>query len=145
MNPHDQRSSDFKSDVSTNSTIPAVQNKKRAKDGVRTRDLHLGKVALYQLSYFRLLKRRYLLMSLLQNINAASPPCEILRRRSTPDLSGSYFRLMCIQYLFFTALARLPCKWNANVSKGFKFAICFLINIMLTLLIPWLLLYFLNF
>ncbi len=25
-----------------------------AKDGVRTRDLNLGKVALYQLSYFRL-------------------------------------------------------------------------------------------
>jgi hypothetical protein len=25
-----------------------------AKDGVRTRDLDLGKVALYQLSYFRL-------------------------------------------------------------------------------------------
>lgn len=27
----------------------------RAKDGVRTRDLDLGKVALYQLSYFRVL------------------------------------------------------------------------------------------
>jgi hypothetical protein len=26
----------------------------RAKDGVRTRDLDLGKVALYQLSYFRM-------------------------------------------------------------------------------------------
>gem|GEM_PF-2036447 len=29
--------------------------KKRAKNGSRTRDLNLGKVALYQLSYFRLL------------------------------------------------------------------------------------------
>lgn len=28
-----------------------------AKDGVRTRDLDLGKVALYQLSYFRVLVR----------------------------------------------------------------------------------------
>ncbi len=27
---------------------------RRAKDGVRTRDLDLGKVALYQLSYFRI-------------------------------------------------------------------------------------------
>ena len=27
---------------------------KRAKDGTRTRDLRLGKPALYQLSYFRL-------------------------------------------------------------------------------------------
>ncbi len=59
---------DFKSGVSTNSTIPAIhyclssylRKKHRtrclfrgAKDGVRTRDLDLGKVALYQLSYFR--------------------------------------------------------------------------------------------
>jgi hypothetical protein len=28
----------------------------RAKNGIRTRDLHLGKVALYQLSYFRFSK-----------------------------------------------------------------------------------------
>ncbi len=28
----------------------------RAKNGIRTRDLNLGKVALYQLSYFRELK-----------------------------------------------------------------------------------------
>ena len=28
----------------------------RAKNGIRTRDLHLGKVALYQLSYFRIVK-----------------------------------------------------------------------------------------
>jgi hypothetical protein len=46
--------------VSTNSTIPAITKKaplkvlfRGAKDGVRTRDLDLGKVALYQLSYFR--------------------------------------------------------------------------------------------
>ncbi len=42
---------DFKSCVSTNSTTRA----KRAKDGSRTRDLNLGKVALYQLSYFRII------------------------------------------------------------------------------------------
>jgi hypothetical protein len=41
---------DFKSCVSTNSTTRA----NGAKDGSRTRDLNLGKVALYQLSYFRL-------------------------------------------------------------------------------------------
>ena len=29
-------------------------NKKRAANGTRTRDLDLGKVALYQLSYFRI-------------------------------------------------------------------------------------------
>ena len=54
---------DFKSCVSTSSTTPApplvrVRKEKhrfrcfRAEDGVRTRDLDLGKVALYQLSYF---------------------------------------------------------------------------------------------
>ena len=57
-----------KSGVSTNSTIPAFMTAEAvtyekstgvgafyrgAKDGVRTRDLDLGKVALYQLSYFR--------------------------------------------------------------------------------------------
>ena len=29
-------------------------HKKRATDGIRTRGLHLGKVALYQLSYYRM-------------------------------------------------------------------------------------------
>ena len=59
LNPHRHCCPlDFKSSVSTDSTIRAsslyVSNKKRAKNGVRTRDLNLGKVALYQLSYFRL-------------------------------------------------------------------------------------------
>ncbi len=71
-----QWSLDFKSNVSTNSTIRAIllgaisikelflKNKTRsdnardrdfgAKDGIRTRDPDLGKVVLYQLSYFRL-------------------------------------------------------------------------------------------
>ena len=51
---------DFKSGVSTNSTTgaptknpPALEGL-RAKDGIRTRDPDLGKVVLYQLSYFRL-------------------------------------------------------------------------------------------
>jgi hypothetical protein len=48
--------------VSTNSTTRADLDKNQkgcplssrgAKDGVRTRDLDLGKVALYQLSYYR--------------------------------------------------------------------------------------------
>ena len=30
-----------------------LEFKKRAENGTRTRDLNLGKVALYQLSYFR--------------------------------------------------------------------------------------------
>ena len=57
LNPHRHYCPlDFKSSVSTDSTIRAFydKHKKRAKNGVRTRDLNLGKVALYQLSYFRL-------------------------------------------------------------------------------------------
>ena len=67
-----QRTQDFKSCVSTNSTIRACwflekrntkQVKKKAfnslkafgaKDEIRTRDPDLGKVVLYQLSYFRM-------------------------------------------------------------------------------------------
>ena len=48
-NPHSHHwPRDFKSLVSTNSTITA-----RAENGTRTRDPNLGKVVLYQLSYFR--------------------------------------------------------------------------------------------
>ena len=56
MNPHRHCCPlDFKSSVSTDSTIRAfMMDIKRAKNGVRTRDLNLGKVALYQLSYFRI-------------------------------------------------------------------------------------------
>ena len=57
LNPHRHCCPlDFKSSVSTDSTIRAFMmgHKKRAKNGIRTRDLNLGKVALYQLSYFRL-------------------------------------------------------------------------------------------
>ena len=73
-NPYEFKSSqDFKSCVSTSSTTSATPlgrlsfhlllKKKapksvlkfRAKDESRTRDLNLGKVTLYQLSYFRLL------------------------------------------------------------------------------------------
>ena len=32
------------------------ENKKRAENGTRTRDPNLGKVVLYQLSYFRSIK-----------------------------------------------------------------------------------------
>jgi NAD-dependent deacetylase len=60
-----QWTQDFKSCVSTNSTTWAFSAFKKnpsqirgitfgAKDEVRTRDLDLGKVALYQLSYFRI-------------------------------------------------------------------------------------------
>ena len=60
-----QWSRDFKSLVSTNSTTRAsddffkikpstlTEGFSRAKDEIRTRDPHLGKVMLYQLSYFR--------------------------------------------------------------------------------------------
>jgi hypothetical protein len=42
--------------VSTNSTTKVFpKNGKRAKDETRTRDPNLGKVVLYQLSYFRIL------------------------------------------------------------------------------------------
>ena len=36
-------------------SIAQSYNKERAVDEARTRDLHLGKVALYQLSYYRML------------------------------------------------------------------------------------------
>jgi hypothetical protein len=52
LNPHRHYCPlDFKSSVSTDFTIRAEHI--GAKNGIRTRDLHLGKVALYQLSYFR--------------------------------------------------------------------------------------------
>ncbi len=44
---------DFKSLVSTDSTIRA-SSRKRAENEARTRDPNLGKVVLYQLSYFRI-------------------------------------------------------------------------------------------
>ena len=50
-NPHSHYwPRDFKSLVSTNSTIAAPG----AENGTRTRDPNLGKVVLYQLSYFRI-------------------------------------------------------------------------------------------
>ena len=53
-NPHSHYwPRDFKSLVSTNSTIAAPYDE-RAENGTRTRDPNLGKVVLYQLSYFRL-------------------------------------------------------------------------------------------
>ena len=56
-NPHSHYwPRDFKSLVSTNSTIAAScyhYEKNGAANGIRTRDLDLGKVALYQLSYCR--------------------------------------------------------------------------------------------
>ncbi len=45
-----ERALPSESSVSTNSTTRAFR---RAKDGARTRDPNLGKVVLYQLSYFR--------------------------------------------------------------------------------------------
>ena len=63
LNPHLHCcKQDFKSCVSTNSTTRGSQKKTRkireffngAEDEIRTRDLNLGKVALYQLSYFRI-------------------------------------------------------------------------------------------
>ena len=44
---------DFKSLVSTDSTIRAA-SRERAENEARTRDPNLGKVVLYQLSYFRI-------------------------------------------------------------------------------------------
>ena len=54
-NPHSHYwPRDFKSLVSTNSTIAAALSRFGAANGTRTRDLNLGKVALYQLSYCRI-------------------------------------------------------------------------------------------
>jgi len=52
---------DFKSCVSTYSTIWAEELNFGADDKIRTCDLNLGKVALYQLSYIRELFRTLLL------------------------------------------------------------------------------------
>ena len=51
---------DFKSLVSTNSTIAAALSRFGAANGTRTRDLNLGKVALYQLSYCRIVLAKVL-------------------------------------------------------------------------------------
>ena len=57
-NPHNHYwSRDFKSLVSTNSTIAASIKNNGAENGTRTRDPDLGKVVLYQLSYFRIVLR----------------------------------------------------------------------------------------
>ena len=60
LNPHGHYCPrDFKSRVSTNSTTKAGDKKPRyfigirAENETRTRDPNLGKVMLYQLSYFR--------------------------------------------------------------------------------------------
>ncbi|GEM_PF-439235 len=54
-NPHGHHwPRDFKSLVSTNSTIAASVCFSGAENGTRTRDPDLGKVVLYQLSYFRM-------------------------------------------------------------------------------------------
>ena len=54
LNPHSHYwPRDFKSLVSTDSTIRAACQK-RAENETRTRDPNLGKVVLYQLSYFRI-------------------------------------------------------------------------------------------
>ena len=58
MNPHSRNGHRiyFKSCVSTDSTIRA--SLRRAKNGTRTRDPDLGKVVLYQLSYFRIVNMK---------------------------------------------------------------------------------------
>ena len=54
LNPHSHCwPRDFKSLVSTDSTIRATLQRTRAENETRTRDPNLGKVVLYQLSYFR--------------------------------------------------------------------------------------------
>ena len=37
-----------------NTLLQGIPGHKKAIDGIRTRGLHLGKVALYQLSYYRI-------------------------------------------------------------------------------------------
>ena len=58
------------------------KDKKRAKDGVRTRDPDLGKVVLYQLSYFRI---TYLLLNIEKNLGpsmaAYGPACVKTQKR----------------------------------------------------------------
>jgi hypothetical protein len=71
----------------------------RAKDESRTRDLNLGKVALYQLSYFRLYFQFFLVSNSDQN-----PPAGGLR--STPDS----YREATFAYIFNFFWSRTPTK-----------------------------------
>jgi hypothetical protein len=76
----------------------------RAKDESRTRDLNLGKVALYQLSYFRLYFQFFLVSNSDQN-----PPAGGLR--STPDS----YREATFAYIFnFSGLELRPksARWR---------------------------------
>ena len=62
---------DFKSCVSTSSTTRATllahwRGKNGAEDGIRTRDPDLGKVVLYQLSYFRIFQSKAFLLKAMQ-------------------------------------------------------------------------------
>ena len=96
MNPHRHYCPlDFKSSVSTDSTIRAFydRHKKRAKNGVRTRDLNLGKVALYQLSYFRLL-------FISVNLHLMSYFVSHLRCKGTTNIHSCKF-LSNFFYIFF--------------------------------------------
>jgi hypothetical protein len=47
-----------------------------AGDGIRTRDINLGKVALYQLSYSRTMKHQVGLAALLGSRNYSRPLCQ---------------------------------------------------------------------
>ncbi len=55
---HIAKAGDFKMQVSGNGTC-LEQKRDGAGDGIRTRDINLGKVALYQLSYSRAGKHCY--------------------------------------------------------------------------------------
>ena len=67
-NPHGHSwPRDFKSLVSTNSTIAASSG---AENGTRTRDPNLGKVVLYQLSYFRFF--HYFIVVMCISLNAVA-------------------------------------------------------------------------
>ena len=60
---------DFKSLVSTDSTIRA-SSRERAENEARTRDPNLGKVVLYQLSYFRNLQTLHQFQTLLAKVDS---------------------------------------------------------------------------
>src|SRR5690606_13962375 len=106
----------------------------RAKNGIRTRDLHLGKVALYQLSYFRNFNTRvsgylvnrfnelYLLLilkatSIRRRRDGALPPDsyrdELFSHSSIPAkagnqrFSGANLVNIISEHLVFTTLKRM--------------------------------------
>ena len=116
LNPHSHYwPRDFKSLVSTDSTIRAAFQR-RAENETRTRDPNLGKVMLYQLSYFRVYGCKCREPVFFPKINVSVPRVRVLQlppyrsgNRKPPPASA----LRCGRYTSYRYYPRgydeLPC------------------------------------